>query len=135
MADFNLRIYDPFQGKYLDFKFVPNEDGSWRPSTGTFMRIDLNAVALGAGASLLTPTSGKKLRLVGGQISLSAAASIAFTDATSNTVILRTPKLLVDTPFELKLGDGFLLDDVDHALKATSSVAANVTGTLFVVEE
>lgn len=92
---------------------------------------DLDAVACGAGATVWTPAGGAKVRLMGGCISVSAACSVVFTEQTAGTVIFRTPKLLVDTPYNFDLGNSKLTGTADHTLIATSSSAANVTGTLY----
>jgi len=39
-----------------------------------------------------------------------------------------------DTPYTFDLGNGVALSAVDNVLKATSSAAANVTGTLYGIE-
>ena len=45
-----------------------------------------------------------------------------------------TPKLLADTPYTFDLGNGKQLSAAGNVRKATSSAAANVTGTLYGVE-
>jgi hypothetical protein len=96
----------------------------------------LSAVAIGSIATVWTPASGKRIRLVGGSISVSAAVNVLFEDNSGGNFVFRTPKLLVDTPYNFTLeGRGVLLSAVDNVLKATSSSAANVTGTLWGVEE
>lgn len=101
------------------------------------VRKDLSAVAIGTIATVWTPASGKKFRLMGGSISVSAAANVLFEDnaAGAGNFIYRTPKLLADTPFNFSLGNGFLSATANNILKATSSAAANITGTLWGTEE
>jgi hypothetical protein len=104
----------------------------------TLVRKDLATVALGSIVSVWTPASGKTVRILGGSISVSAAVSILFEDnaAGAGNYVLRTPKLLADTPYELRLPvGGIALSATDHILKATSSGAANCTGVLWGVEE
>ena len=98
---------------------------------------DLSTVALGSITTVWTPASGKKFRLMGGTISSSAAVSILFEDNAAGTTIFRTPKLLVDTPYDFVVngGNGKLSGAADRVLKATSSGAANITGTIFGTEE
>ncbi|MGB8644038.1 MAG: hypothetical protein WCF84_02285 [Anaerolineae bacterium] len=96
---------------------------------------DLNAAAIGTIATVWTPTSGKKFRIMGGSISVSAAASVLLEDNSGGNTVFRTPKLLADTPYSFDLGNGFLSAAANNVLKATSSAAANVTGTLYGVEE
>jgi hypothetical protein len=68
-------------------------------------------------------------------ISVSAAASVVFTDATSNAVLWRTPKLLADTPYTVDLGNGQITTSPNNVIRATSSAAANITGTIYGIEE
>jgi len=68
-------------------------------------------------------------------ISVSAAASVAFTDATSGTVLWRTPKLQADSPYSMDLGNGVPVDSAGNGVKATSSAAATITGSLYGIEE
>lgn len=96
---------------------------------------DMNAVAIGSIATLLTPTSGKKYRLLGGMFSVSASCNVLFEDNSGGNFICRTPTLAADTPFRLSLGHGQLASAANNVLKATSSIAANITGTLFYAEE
>lgn len=95
----------------------------------------LAAVAIGSIATVWTPAGGKKFRLMGGSISVSAAVSILFEDNAAGTTIIQLPKLLADTPYNFDLGNGVLSGAADRLLKATSSAAANVTGYLYGTEE
>ena len=98
---------------------------------------DVSAVTVTTITTLWTPASGKKFRLMGGTLSCSTAVSILFEDNVGGATIFRTPKLLVDTPytFEVKGGQGFLSAVANNVLKATSSAAGVITGTLFGIEE
>lgn len=98
---------------------------------------DVSAVTVTTITTVWTPASGKKFRLMGGTLSCSAAVSILFEDNTAGATIFRTPKLLVDTPytFEVRGGQGFLSAVADNVLKATSSGAGVITGTLWGLEE
>lgn len=98
---------------------------------------DIATVALGSITTVWTPATGKKFRLMGGTLSSSGAISILFEDNAGGATIFRTPKLLVDTPytFEVNGGQGFLSAAANNVLKATSSGAANVTGTIWGTEE
>lgn len=119
--------------------------GAWlvgyNGATGDLVRVqsirkDLSAVAIGSITTVWTPASGKKVRLMGGSISVSAAASVLFEDnSAGNGTAWRTPKLLADTPYNFDLGNGYLLGSANNVLKATSSASANITGTLYGVEE
>ena len=96
---------------------------------------DLNAVAIGTITTVWTPASGKKFRLMGGTISVSAAGSVLFEDNAAATTIFRTPKLAADTPYTFDVPGGKLSAAANNVLKATLSVAGNVTGTLWGTEE
>lgn len=98
---------------------------------------DVNSVAIGSITTVWTPDSGKQIRILGGSISVSAAVSVLFEDnsAGASKFIYRTPKLLADTPYTFDLGEGKLLSAADNVVKATSSSAANLTGTLWGTEE
>lgn len=98
---------------------------------------DVSAVTVTTITTLWTPASGKKFRLMGGTISCSTGVSILFEDNAGGATIFRTPKLLVDTPytFEVNGGQGFLSALADNVLKATSSAAGIITGTIWGTEE
>jgi hypothetical protein len=98
---------------------------------------DQATAAIGTIATVWTPASGKKIRIMGGSISVSAAVSVLFEDNSAGAAnfVWRTPKLLADTPYFFDLGNGKLLSAVNNVLKATSSGAANLTGTLYGLEE
>ena len=95
----------------------------------------LKAVAVGSIATAWTPASGKKVRLMGGCISLSVAASVLFEDNSVGTDVYQSPALLALTPYNFDLGDGVLSAAANNVLKATSSAAATITGTLYGREE
>lgn len=105
--------------------------------TNQGLRIDVPITAIGSIATLYTPPTGKKFRLLGGYISVSGAANVLFEDNSAATAnfIFRAPALAVNEPFYFSLGNGFLSAAADNVLKATSSAAANITGTLFVSVE
>ncbi len=96
---------------------------------------DLNAVAIGAGATVWTPAAGFRPRLMGGSISVSVASSVLFVNQSTGTTIWRTPQLPANTPYNWDMGNGVLLGNPNDKIAATSSVAASVTGTLYGTEE
>lgn len=101
------------------------------------VQYDLSAVSVNSIATVGTPTTGKKLRLLGGSISVSAAGSVLFEDNAGGTTVYRTPKLLADTPynFVVRSGQGYMLAAINNVLKGTGSVNMSITGTLFATEE
>lgn len=108
---------------------------SWDRLRAATKRVDLNAVSVTSIATLLTPTSGKKFRLMGGCLSLSAAGSLLLEDNGSGNFIFRTPKLAADTPYNFDIGQGYLSSAANNVLKGTASASATVTGTLYYAEE
>jgi len=95
----------------------------------------VKAAAVGAIATVWTPAAGKKVRLMGGCISLSAAASLLLEDNAAGVDVFQAPVLAANTPYNFDLGNGVLLSHADDVLKATSSAAANLTGTFYGAEE
>lgn len=110
-------------------------NGVWLPVYTPTKTADLSAVTITTITTVITPTSGKKVRLIGGCISLSAAASVLFEDNSAGTTVFRTPALLSGAPYNFDLYTGKLLAAANNVLKATSSAAATITGTLFYAEE
>ena len=98
-------------------------------------RKDMAAVTITGITTVLTPTSGKKYRLLGGDISVSAAASVLFEDNTAGVTIYRSPLMATATAFSFDLGPGYLATAADNVLKATASAAGAITGTLYYAEE
>ncbi len=99
---------------------------------------DVAGVAIGSIAAVWTPASGKTIRLLGGTLSASAAISVLLEDnaAGADKFVLRTPKLVADTPYTFDLGPvGKALSAADNVLKATGSAAGAITGTLWGIEE
>jgi len=97
--------------------------------------VDMSAITITTIATVWDPAAGKKFRLMGGCISVSAAASVLFEDNAASTTVFRTPKLLADTPYNFDLGNGVVSTTVDNVLKGTSSAAAAISGTLYGIEE
>jgi hypothetical protein len=75
------------------------------------IRKDLATVTITTITTVWTPTSGKKFRIMGGMISVSA------------------------TPYNFDLQNGILSAAANNVLKATLSVAGSITGTIWGVEE
>ncbi len=98
---------------------------------------DMSAVSINSIATVLSPSTGKKLRLLGGSFSVSADASVLFEDNSAATAnyVFRSPLLLAKTPYDFVIGNGKLLSAVDNVLKATASASAAITGVLYYSEE
>lgn len=97
---------------------------------------DLSAVTITTISTVWTPAAGKRIRFMGGTISTSTAVSVLFEDNAGGTTVFRTPKLLADTPYTFTVngGQGKVLA-ADNVLKATSSAAGVITGTIWGTEE
>ena len=94
------------------------------------------AAAAGSGLTVWTPATGKKVRLMGGCISVSGAANVLFTESgTTAQSVFQTPALLAGAPWSFDLGNGILLASASDTLVATSSATANLVGTLWGTEE
>lgn len=143
----------------IKIKVVDNGDGTYSPDVGggltdaelraSHVDVDIpdlytpdtfkdqSAVTITTIATVWTPASGKKIRIMGGSISVSAAVNVLFEDNSAGAAnfVWRTPKLLADTPYFFDLGNGKLLSAINNVLKATSSAAATLTGTLYGIEE
>ena len=98
-------------------------------------RAAMSAVSITSIATVLTPTTGKKYRLLGGDISVSANASVLFEDNAAGTTVYQSPLMLANQPFSFDLGPGYLASAINNVLKATASAAGSITGTLYYSEE
>lgn len=98
----------------------------------------INGVALtaGTGATVWTPAAGKKVRLMGGWFSSSAAAALILADNLVATVIFPTPVLAAGGIFTLPpMGNGPLLAAANNVLKLDCTAGTTVTGCVFGTEE
>ncbi len=103
----------------------------------TFKVIDAVAVTAGTPATVWTPASGKKVRLLGWFLSSSVAAALEFQDSgTPGTVIAQTPLVAAagvhDAP---KLGEGLILAAADNTLDLDVTANSTVSGMVFGIEE
>lgn len=97
---------------------------------------DLAAIDISSAATVITATSGKTVRLVAVEFSVSAASAVVFQTATLNTVFYRTPSLAANTPYTMILGNGHgKLAPAADDIEALSSAAASITGTLWYTEQ
>lgn len=81
-------------------------------------------------ATVWSATAGRRIRLLGGSVSLSAADVLIFQDSAAN-VAFRSPKLLADTPYTFDLGFGAVLASGEPLNIKTVSGAATMNGTLW----
>lgn len=98
---------------------------------------DMSAVTINSITTVLTPATGRKLRLLGGTFSLSADASVLFEDNSAATAnfVFRSPLLLAKYPYTFIIGNGKLLAAANNVLKATGSASCTITGVLYYSEE
>ncbi len=98
---------------------------------------DMSAVTINSAATVLTPTTGKILRILAVSFSVSADASVLFEDnsAAAANFVFRSPLLLAKTPYTFGLGYGKLLSAVNNVLIATASSNATITGTIYYDEQ
>ena len=103
----------------------------------TFKMIDAVAITAGTPATVWTPTSGKKVRLLGWVLSSSAAAAMEFQDSgAAGTVIAQSPQLAAaGTHSAPSLGEGLILAAADNTLNLDVTSNATVSGMVFGVEE
>jgi hypothetical protein len=92
---------------------------------------DVNGLAVGSGATVYTPSSGKKFNLLAFSVSASAGASLLLEEVgTTTKTVYRTPVLAANTPYTFSLGDiGYRSTQANATLRVTSSAAASITGT------
>lgn len=113
--------------------------GAWIPVRVITTFKDVSAVNIATIATVWTPASGKRIRLMRIMLSVSVAANVLFEDNSAGAAnfLFRTPLLIVGTPYLFDLGDnGRLLAAANNVLKATASVAlTTMTGTLMGAEE
>jgi hypothetical protein len=95
------------------------------------------AVVAATGATIWTPTGGKKFRLMGWSLSSSAAASLIFGDNAVGTVILRTELLAAAGISQSPpgFGNGFLSAAINNVLKLDVTANATVSGFVIGTEE
>lgn len=100
------------------------------PSTFT----DMSAVA--SAGTVWTVNATKRIRLLGGTFSVSAAGSALFTNHNGGGTVFRTGKLEADKPYTFDLGGrGILLAALGDDLDVTLSGGGTITGTLYGCEE
>ena len=103
----------------------------------TFKMINANAITAGTEETVWTPQSGSRIRLLGWNLSASAATAIEFQDSSaSGTVIAQAPLLAIagvhNSP---DLGDGILLSAADGTLELDVTAGSTVSGMVWGIEE
>ncbi|MDP9226497.1 MAG: hypothetical protein M3P18_22195 [Actinomycetota bacterium] len=105
----------------------------------TFKRIPATAITAGTPATVWTPASGKKFRLMGYSLgSTVAAAQAFFVEGAGNTATgIATPVLAIGGPpaNSPHFGDGYLSVAADNVLKIDVSASATVAGSVWGLEE
>lgn len=92
------------------------------------------AIVAGTPAAVWTPAAGKKVRLMGAQLSISAAGQIILKDGTAE--IARSPQLAAAGVWSLdNIGEGILSGAADQVLNIDVSANASVGGMVWGVEE
>lgn len=106
-------------------------------SPDTFKIIDAVAITAGTPATVWTPASGKKVRLLGWALSSTASAALEFQDSgAAGTVIAQSPLLAAAGLHEAPpLGEGILLAAADNTLELDVTGNSTVSGMVFGVEE
>lgn len=99
--------------------------------------VPVSAVSIAAEATLWTPTSGKKFRLMGGLLTATGAAgNIIVKDGSGGSTIFLIPNTLVGTPFLFNLpGIGILSGAANNLLRAIGVTSQVLNGTLWGREE
>lgn len=96
----------------------------------------LEAVVISVEATLWTPASGKKFRLMGGVLTVTgAAANVAFKDGNSGSTIFTLPNVLVATPIPFNLGKGILSAAANNNLRALGAALMVLNGVVWGREE
>jgi hypothetical protein len=97
------------------------------------------SITAGTPATIWTPSSGKKFRLLGLSLSLSVAGQIIFKDGgAADAVILMSPKLAAAGIWTIgrdDIGNGLLGAAADGVLKVDVSGTGNVGGSVWGTEE
>lgn len=106
-------------------------------AVGPLLTKEINAVVVaGTPATVWTPAAGKKFRLVGYAVAVSAAAGVLFKEGAGNSLVLRTPTLAINTPHDIeRIAEGVLSAAADNALKVDATANATVTGSCWGYEE
>lgn len=100
-----------------------------------FVQLDAVSITHATPVSVYTPTTGKKWRILGYNISTTVAGAIQFED-TTGTEVLRTPLLLAAAPFASgDMGNGYLSTAANNQLFLDVTVTGVVSGWIGIMEE
>lgn len=100
-----------------------------------FIQLDAQSITHATPVDVYTPTTGKKFRILGYNLSTTVAGAIQFED-TTGTEVLRTPLLAAATPFGSgDMGNGYLSTAANNHLFLDVTVTGVVTGWIGICEE
>lgn len=97
--------------------------------------VPLSAVAIASEATLWTPTTGKKFRLMGGCVAITgAAAQVTLKDGNGGATILILPLTTLGVPIQFDLVDGILSSTINANLRAVGIALSVISGFLYGIE-
>lgn len=94
-----------------------------------------SAVSIAAEATIWTPASGKKFRLMGVYLQQSVAGNITLRDNTAGTIICVVPSGAAGDAALILLGNGIMSAAANNVLTATGAAASTLSGIVFGTEE
>ena len=98
--------------------------------------IAVSAVNIASEATIWTPTSGKKFRLMGGVLALTGAAvNTTIKDGSGGATILTLPTLSLNGVVPFDLGQGILSAAADKPLRAVGTALSVLNGAVWGREE
>lgn len=97
----------------------------------------INGVLISSEASVWTPTSGKKFRLLGGYLTVAGGAgAILFKDGVAGSTILTLPAVAIGVTVPIALpGRGKISSTINNVLTLTGVALMVVSGVLWGTEE
>jgi hypothetical protein len=97
-----------------------------------------SAVSIAAEATIWTPASGKKFRLMGGNVASSVVGNVTLRDGTAGTIIAVVPCGVANVAYPIfgpNAGNGILSALADNKLTATGPALSTLSGVVFGTEE
>ena len=92
----------------------------------------ISNVAITSEATLWTPTSGKKFRLLGGYLSyITAVALVNLIDGSGGTTFFTLPQVVLATPFRFDIPGGYTSVAANNLLRAAGGSLQVLTGTIW----